>query len=135
VTTREWKVIGAAVVAVAIAFAAGWVWGSAGGRTAERELQGVRLQQALTEARSRILAARVDLYRLNFGSAATNLEEAKAPLEDAAAAFDGRREEERAAAVRRAIASAEEARRLAAQVDQAAQGAAERALDDIQRAH
>lgn len=134
-TTREWKIIGVAAVLVLVAAAAGWVWGAAGGRQAVREMAALRLQHDLMDARSRILAARVDLYRLNFGSAATNLEDAKKPLESAAQALDDRGESERAAAARRAIEAAEEARRLAAQVDQAAQGAAERALAEIQRAH
>jgi len=134
VTTREWKIVGAAVLAVVLAVAAGWFWGWSGGRHAERELAGLRLQHHLMDARSRILAARVDLYRLNFGSATTNLEEAKARLEAAAGMLDREPDAERAAAVRSAIRAADEARRLAAKVDQAAQGPADRALADIQRA-
>lgn len=133
-TTREWKIVGAAVLVAMLAFAGGWVWGTSGGRQAERELAGMRLRHDLMDARSRVLAARVDLYRLNFGSAATNLEEARVPLESAAAAFDAEGDRERAAAMRRAMEAAEEARSLAARVDQAAQGAAERALTEIQRA-
>ena len=133
-TTSTWKVIGAAVLVLVLAVAGGWIWGSSAGRSAERELAGLRLQHHLTNARSRILAARVDLYRLNFGSATTNLEEAKAPLEAAAGMLDREGDPERAAAVRSAIQAADEARRLAGKVDQAAQGPADRALAEIQRA-
>ena len=133
-TARTWKLIGAAVLVLVLAVAGGWIWGSSAGRSAEREVAALRLQHHLMDARSRILAARVDLYRLNFGSATTNLEEAKVPLEAAAGMLDREGDAERAAAVRSAIQAAGEARRLAAKVDQAAQGPADRALADIRRA-
>jgi hypothetical protein len=74
------------------------------------------------------------LYKLNFGSATSNFEAAKRSLQASRAALD---EDDDAAAIQRlqaAATAAEEARRLAAQVNPAAQGAAERALAELEQA-
>src|SRR6266852_3528843 len=70
------KVALGVVAAVLIAVLAGYLWGSAGRRTAEREVQGVTLRIDLIEARGALLAARVDLYNVNFGNASRHLQEA-----------------------------------------------------------
>ena len=131
---RALKVVGAIVLGLAVALGAGWLWGASGRWEADRELAEARLDRDLTGAHARLLAARVDLYKLNFGSATSNFEAAKRSLQAGRAALD---EDDDAAVIQRlqaAVTAAEEARRLAAQVNPAAQGAAERALAELEQA-
>jgi hypothetical protein len=128
------KAVGAIVLGLAVALGAGWLWGASGRWDAERQLASARLERELTGARAQLLAARVDLYKLNFGSATSNFEAAKRSLQAGRGALD---QDDDAAAIQRlqaATAAAEEARRLAAQVNPAAQVAAERALAELEQA-
>ena len=132
--SRALKLVAAVVLGFAVTLGIGWLWGASGRWEAERQLMDARLNSDLTGARARLLAARVELYRLNFGSATSNFEAAKRSLEASRAALD---QEDDAPSIERlqaAIAAAEEARRLAAQVNPAAQAAAERALAELDRA-
>ena len=133
-TGRLWKIVAAIALGLVLAVAAGWLWGASGAWEAQRELRTLQRDHQLTEARARLLAARVDLYTLNFGSAASNLGAAKRSLEQAVASYDAEEQAELVAALRGAVAAAEEGRRLAAEVSQSAQAAAERALAQLQRA-
>jgi hypothetical protein len=128
------KIAGAVAVALVVALAAGWLWGSSGRRDLESRVASLELQNHFAEARARLLAARVDLYTLNFGSATRNFETAKKPLEAIATAFEQDGDAGRAKEARAALAAAEEARRLAAQVNQSAQASAERAVAALGRA-
>jgi hypothetical protein len=128
------KIAGAVAVALVVALAAGWLWGSSGRRDLESRVASLELQNHFAEARARLLAARVDLYTLNFGSATRNFETAKKPLEAIATAFEQDGDADRAKEARAALAAAEEARRLAAQVNQSAQASAERAVAALGRA-
>jgi hypothetical protein len=134
VNNRMLKTVGAIAIALIVALAAGWLWGSSGRRDLEHRVATLELQNHLADARARLLAARVDLYTLNFGSAARNLETAKQPLEAAATAFEQDGDADRAKEARAALAAAEEARRLAAAVNQSAQASAERAVAALGRA-
>ena len=132
--TRMLKIVGAIALALVVALAAGWIWGSSGRRDLERRVASLELQNRLSEARALLLAARVDLYTLNFGSATRNFETAKKPLEAIAIAFEQDGDADRAKEARAALAAAEDARRLAAQVNQSAQASAERAVTALARA-
>ena len=132
--TRMLKIVGAIALALVVALAAGWIWGSSGRRDLERRVASLELQNRLSEARALLLAARVDLYTLNFGSATRNFETAKKLLEAIAIAFEQDGDADRAKEARAALAAAEDARRLAAQVNQSAQASAERAVTALARA-
>ena len=67
-----------------------------------------------------MLAARVDLFEVNFGEASRSLENAKADLMTAAEAFDGLRLTNEAAAARDVASRVDDARQLAARLDQTA---------------
>ena len=134
VTSRMWKIVAAVAVAFIIAIAGGWLWGSQGRWPAERELARLQLDHELTGARARLLAARVDLYALNFGSAAANFEAARRSLQQALARLEGGDQAEVTAALQAAIAAAEEGGRFAAEVNPSAQAGAERALAELHRA-
>ena len=133
-TGRLWKIVAAVAAGLVLALAVGWLWGSRGRWDAERELSRVQAEHVFTESRARLLAARVDLYALNFGSAASNLQTAKRSLQQALASYDREEQPEVSAALQSAVAAADEAGRLAAEVNPSAQAAAERALADLQRA-
>ena len=132
--TRLLKIIAAVALGFVLALAGGWVWGASGRLELQSRLKQTDLRLQIAEARARLLAARVDLYTLNFGAAAQNLESAKVPLEAVIGSYERDGEASRLTEARAALAAVEEARKLAAQVDQSAQGAAVRALAAFERA-
>jgi hypothetical protein len=134
VNVRLLKIIGAVALGMLLALAGGWVWGASGRGELQSRLDETDMRFQVSDARARLLAARVDLYSLNFGAATENLEAAKIPLEAVIHRYEGAGETERATDTRAALAAVEEARRLAAQMDQSAQGAAAAALGALERA-
>jgi hypothetical protein len=134
VNPRVWKIVGAVALGLVVAFGAGWLWGASGRWDAERRLSTLELQHQMTAARAHLLAARVDLYGLNFGAATQNLETAKAMLSASIAELDRGDDATSAATLRTALTETENARRQAAQVNQAAQASAEKALKALAEA-
>lgn len=130
---RLWKIVAAVALGLVLAGAVGWIWGSQGRWAAEDRLASLQREHRLVEARARLLAAQVDLYKLNFGAAAANLESARGLLEQAAAGLGGEQADIRTA-LQTSLESADEARRLASEVNPGAQAPAERALAALQRA-
>ena len=122
------------VVLVLVAFGLGFAWGASGRSTAQSALDGVLQQVDLSEARSRILEARVSLYNVNFGDAQRQLDDAKGPLTKARdrAQADGKKDA--AAALTAALAHVQEAQRLAGRLDASANNQASEALKSIQTA-
>jgi hypothetical protein len=128
------KVALGAVAAVLIAVLAGYLWGAAGRRTAEREVQGVTLRIDLLEARGALLAARVDLYNVNFGNASRHLQEALDGLRPAPTRLKELGRSADAQRVDLALTRIEEAQRLSGKLDQGANarvGDAAGAIDEI----
>jgi len=114
---KQWGVMAGVALAV---LAAGYVWGAWGRRAAERELARSNALVALGEARRHALSGSLDLYKLNFGAAATHFETARATtdrvrglLTDAGSTADP-------ADLAAAVTALDEARGLAAKLDQAA---------------
>lgn len=116
----------AALLAVVVALLAGYLWGASGRRVAERELQAGTLRGDLLDARGLVLAARVDIYNVNFGNAGRHLQEALDRLHAAAPRIkeDGRPDDP--ARLERATTRTQEAQQLAGKLDQ---GANARAAD------
>ena len=131
---RLLKIIGWVAVGFLLALAAGYVWGASGRRELQSRLNDTDLRLHVVDARTRLLAARVDLYSLNFGAATQNLEAAKVPLQAVVQRYERDGDTARATKAQGALAAAEKARRLAAQLDQSAQGAAADALAALERA-
>ena len=75
------QLVGSCLVVVLIAVFVGWFWGALGTSSRERELRQIELRLALTEARSRILEAQIDLSNLNYERARLRLGTAKSHLE------------------------------------------------------
>ncbi len=115
-----------AVAAVLIALLAGYLWGAAGRRPAERALEASRLRADLLEIRGSLVNARVDLYNVNFGSASRNLQAAidRLPSVSARLKTVGTADDQQAAVD--AASKADEAHRMAGTLDP---GANTRAAD------
>lgn len=108
------------LMALALAVLAGYAWGAAGRWRAEdaRAKAGVSLH--LSDARAAMLAARVDLFEVNFGDASRSLESAKADLVTAAEALDRIGRKADAAAAREVAARVDEAKQMVGRLDQTA---------------
>jgi len=114
---KQWGVMAGVALAV---LAAGYVWGAWGRRAAERELARSNAVVALGEARRHALSGSLDLYKLNFGAAATHFETARATTDRARGLLTDAGSTADPADLAAAITALDEARALAAKLDQAA---------------
>jgi hypothetical protein len=67
-------------LAVLVAGGVGWVWGASGRSDITRALQIAELRDELREGRAAVLAARLDIYSVNFGEASRHFEAARKAL-------------------------------------------------------
>ena len=127
--------IGLTVVAVVlVALLAGFLWGASGRSTLDRALQRSELRNELLDAGAAALAARVDLYNTNFGDASRHLEDARTVAGRAAQRLDALGRDDDTKRLQSALGSIEEAQRLAAKLDLAANaraGDAAKAIDAV----
>ena len=114
------KVVLGVLVALLIALGAGWFWGASGRWDVERAAQAALLRSDLFAGRSAVLDARLDLYNVNFGDASRHLEEAKAPLRQAAERLNSTGRSEEAKRLEAALVQVDEAQALAGRLDQTA---------------
>ena len=114
---KQWGVMAGVALAV---LAAGYVWGAWGRRAAERELARSNALVALGEARRHALSGSLDLYKLNFGAAATHFETARATTDRVRGALAEAGSTADPADLAAAVTALDEARGLAAKLDQAA---------------
>jgi hypothetical protein len=121
-------------IAVAIALGFGFAWGASGRGDLNTALNEARLQLDLAEARGQILAGRVSLYNNNFGDAGRHFEEAKTPLRRMKARYQDAGRRDAATGVDAAIGHIEEAQRLTAKLDPAANNKAGESLDALKLA-
>ena len=122
------------VVLIVVALGLGFAWGASGRTTLRHGLEDAQQQLDLSDARGRILDARVSLYNVNFGDAQRQLVDAQAPLTRARdrAQSDGKKDA--AAALSAALTHVQDAQRLASRLDQGANTQAGEALKSIQTA-
>jgi hypothetical protein len=109
-----------ALLGMVIALGAGFVWGSFGQSALNRAVQEAELRGDLFEARSAVLAARVDLYNVNFGNASRNLENAKGVLGRVSERLKNAGRDEDAKRLDPAMAELTEAQSLAGRFDPSA---------------
>ena len=114
------KRVGIYAGAALVVFLAGYLWGWVGRRTAERELARANVHLELSDARRLALAGSIDIYKLNFGAAAAHFETARATADRARAALADGGSTADPAELSAAVTSLDEARALAAKLDQAA---------------
>lgn len=108
------------LAALALAVLGGWIWGATGRWHSEEALAKAGAGLHLANARGNMLAARVNLFEVNFGDASRSLEDAKSDLVIAAGAFDRMGLKADAASARDVAARVEEAKQLAGRLDQTA---------------
>jgi hypothetical protein len=108
------------LAALALAVLGGWIWGATGQWRTEAALAKAGVGLHLATARGSMLAARVSLFEVNFGEASRHLEDAKADLVTAAAAFDRMGLKGDAAAARDVAARVDQAKQQTGRLDQTA---------------
>ena len=122
------------VAVVLVALLTGFLWGASGRSTLDRALQRSELRNELLDARAAALAARIDVYNTNFGEASRHLDEARSVAGRAAQRLDALGRDDDLKQLQSALGSIEEAHRLAAKLDLAANaraGDAAKAIDAV----
>lgn len=114
------KRVGIYAGAALVILLAGYLWGWVGRRSAERELARANARLELSDARRLALAGSVDLYKLNFGAAAAHFENARATADRARTVLADAGTTADPAELTAAVSALDEARALAAKLDQAA---------------
>jgi hypothetical protein len=105
---------------LAVALLAGWIWGASGRTDMARALQSSELQGELLGARAALLDARVAIYSVNFGEASRHLENARGLLRRADDRLKSLGRDDEVKQVQAALASIDEAQRMAGKLDQSA---------------
>src|SRR4051812_16499264 len=109
---RTTKIVLGVVAGMLLAFGAGWLMGSSGRGDLERAAQTAEGRADLLQARSSALAARVDLYNVNFGEASKHLEDAKVPLRHAIEQYKNAARTEDAARLGASLTQLEQAQQM-----------------------
>ena len=105
-------------VALVVAVGAGWLWGASGSWGTQRALRVATLQQELTEGHDALLAARLDIYSVNFGEASRHFESSRTLLTRAAGHLKEFDRDQDAARIEEALTGLTDAQRLAGNLDQ-----------------
>ena len=104
-----------------LALLAGWIWDALGRSEMARALQTSELRSELLGARAAVLDARVAIYSVNFGEASRHLEDARGLLGRADERLKSLgRDDEVRRQVQTALASMDDALRMAGKLDQSA---------------
>jgi hypothetical protein len=122
------------IAVVLVALLGGFLWGASGKSTLDRALQRSELRNELLEARGAALAARIDVYNTNFGEASRHLEDARAVSGRAVQRLQSLGRDDDMKQLQSALASIEDAQRLAGKLDLAANaraGEAAKAIDAV----
>lgn len=114
------KLVLGVAVGLAVALLAGWVWGASGRSEVARALQASELRGELLGARAAALDARVAIYSVNFGEASKHLEGARGLLRRAEERLQGAGRDDEVKQVQTAMASIDDAQRMAGKLDQSA---------------
>lgn len=122
------------VILIVVALGIGFAWGASGRVALQHGVEDAQQQLDLSDARGRVLDARVSLYNVNFGDAQRQLEDAKAPLTRARDRMQAAGKKDAAGALSAALTHVQDAQRLASRLDQGANTQAGEALKSIQAA-
>lgn len=120
------------IAVVLVALLAGFLWGASGKSTLDRALERSELRNELLQARSAALDARIAVYNTNFGEASGHLEDARSITGRAVQRLDSLGRDDDMKQLQSALGSIEEAQRLAAKLDLAANARAGEAAKAIQ---
>jgi hypothetical protein len=119
---------------LAVALLLGWFWGASGRSDMARALQTSELRSELLGARAAVLDARVAIYNVNFGEASGHLEGARGLLGRADERLKRLGRDDEIKQVETALASIDDAQRMAGKLDQSANsraGDAAKMLADV----
>jgi len=105
---------------LAVALLAGWIWGRSGRSDMAGALQTSELRGELLGARAAVLDARVAIYSVNFGEASKHLEGARGLLRRADERLKSLGRDDEVRQVQTALASIDDAQRMAGKLDQSA---------------
>lgn len=119
------------VIALILCFGLGFAWGTSGRSELQTSVDDIRQQLDLAEARGEILDGRVSLYNNNFGDASRHFEIAKAPLLRVKERYQDESQRDAAAKIDAALGLVDEAQRMSAKLDPAANNKAGQALEAI----
>src|SRR5688572_15911768 len=128
------KLVLGITVGLAVALLAGWIWGASGRSDMARALQTSELRAELLGARAAVLDARVAIYSVNFGEASRHLENARGLLRRADERLKNLGRDDDVKQVQTALASIDDAQRMAGKLDQSANsraGEAARIVADV----
>ena len=114
------KLVLGIAVGLVVALLAGWLWGASGRSEMARALQTSELRSELLGARAAALDARVAIYSVNFGEASRHLEDARGLLGRADERLKSLGRDDEVRRVQTALASIDEAQRMAGKLDQSA---------------
>ena len=114
------KLLFGMAVGVVVALLAGWIWGRSGRSDIAVALQTSELRGELLGARAAVLDARMAIYNINFGEASRHLEDARGLLRRADDQLKGLGRDEEVKQVQTALASIDDAQRMAGKLDQGA---------------
>jgi len=117
-----------------VALLAGWSWGARNRSDMALALQTSELRGELLGGRAAVLDARVAIYSINFGEASGHLEGARGLLGRANARLKTLGRDEEIARVQMALASIEDAQRMAGKLDQSANARAGEAAKTLAEA-
>jgi hypothetical protein len=133
-TMTKAKLVLGIAAGLAIAVLAGWIWGASGRSEMARALQTSELRDELLGARAAVLDARVAIYNVNFGEASRHLEGARGLLGRAYERLKSLGRDDEVRQVQTALASVDDAQRMAGKLDQSANsraGEAAKILADV----
>src|SRR3954462_10415344 len=122
------------VIALVVSLGLGFAWGASGTRELRTSVDDVKQQLDLAEARGEILDGRVSLYNNNFGDASRHFETAKAPLLRVKQRYQDESNREAVASIDTAAGLLDEAQKMTAKLDPAANNKAGQALEAIKTA-
>jgi hypothetical protein len=125
------KLILTAFAALIITLGLGFAWGASGRIALQTNLDEARQQLDLSDARARILDARVSLYNNNFGDASRHFEDSKGPLRRVKQRYQDASRTDAASSIDAALGHVDEAQRLSGKLDSSANAKAGEALDAI----
>src|SRR5688572_11042016 len=103
-----------------VALFVGWLIGASGQSDATRTFATTELRGELLGARAAILDARVAIYSVNFGEASQHLENARGLLRRAEERFKSLARDDEVKQVQAALATIDDAQRMAGKLDQSA---------------
>lgn len=114
------KLVLGIAVGLVVALLAVWIWGASGRSDMARALQTAELRGELLGARAAVLDARVAIYSVNFGEASRHLENARGLLGRADERLKNLGRDDAVRQVQTALASIDDAQRMAGKLDQSA---------------